>query len=1049
MIERIPEKIALPNRLVVVIMALAVMGLGVWSFLRLPIDAFPDVSPVLVQVFTVTEGLAPEEVEKYVTYPIERKMTGLPSVSRIRSVSNFGLSVVSVYFQDGTDIYLARQVVAEKLQEAREQIPDGFGHPQLGPIATGQGQILYYYLRDRKDRYSLTELRTLQDWVIKPNLEQVEGVTEVLGIGGHEKQFQVELRPEALLRHGLTAEEIVERIRANNGTAGAQYIERNGEQLVVRSVGLVTGVSDLKRVVVKTEQGKPVFLRQVADVKVGGAIRRGLQTRNGEEEVVAGMVIKLMGTNSSTVISRVEERLAELRSTLPDGVELVPFYEQKTIVQGSVDTVTDALLQGIGLVTLVLFVFFWRVRPILVAALSIPFSVLFAFVAMKIAGISANLMSLGGLAIAIGMMVDGTIVIVENVQRRLAATPEGGERGAEGGDGRESLATIVGQACREVVRPITFAIAIVIIVFVPLYSLGGVEGKTFRPLAYTVGLGMTGSLVYALLVAPVLSMLLMRRSRPQTGSKGGGLTVWLGSVADKLSRGYGRVVSGASRRWVVVTFCGAALLALGATAFVRLGSEFTPRLMEGDIMVNLTFAPSSSLTESKRMVMLIEKRLLEIDEVEEIVSRVGRGEVGAHSAPVNVAHTNVVLKPKSKWSRARSQLDIEAEIRERLATVPGAQISITQPIQLSVDELIGGVKAELAIKLFGPETEVLVEKASAIAEAIRGLEGAADVQVSQMAGAPQLRIRPRREELARYGLNVSDVQGLVKTAVGGVSAGQVFRSVRRFDIYVRYRPEERATPAQIRNIVIRTPAGQKLRLSEVADVERVLGPRQVMREDARRFIGIQCNVVGRDIGSFVSEAKRRIQKNVSLPPGYLVEWGGQFALQQKANRRLSVVIPIALALITLLLYVALRSWKSSLLILSNIPLALVGGVVALWVSGQSLSVPASVGFISLFGIALENGMVLVTYLDRLSSEGKPCLDTVVRGSCMRLRPVVMTAATTALGLIPLLVATGTGSEVQRPLATVVVGGLVTSTMATLLFLPALYLKLRADKGSRS
>lgn len=1044
MIERIPEKIALPNRLIVVVLASALMGLGVWAFSRLPIEAFPDVSPVLVQVFTVTDGLAPEEVEKYLTYPIERKMTGLPSVTRIRSVSNFGLSVVSIYFEDDTDIYRARQLVAEKMQEAREEIPDGFGNPQLGPIATGQGQILYYYLRDTKNRYSLTELRTLQDWVIKPNLEQVNGVTEVLGIGGYKKQFQVVLRPDALLSHGLTAEEIVDRIRSNNGIAGAQYIERNGEQLVVRSMGLVSGISDLKKVVVKNDKGKPVFLRQVAEVKKGGAIRRGLQTLNGHKEVVAGMVIKLIGTNSSTVITRVEKRLAEISETLPEGVEIVSFYEQKTIVKASVDTVTDALLMGIVLVTLVLLVFFRRIRPIFVAAVSIPFSVLFAFLAMKIVGITANLMSLGGLAIAIGMMVDATIVVVENIQRRLTVAAE--KTNPDARQGSESRAAIVAQACREVVRPISFAIAIVIVVFVPLYSLQGIEGKTFRPLAYTVGLGLAGSLIYALLVAPVLSLLLMRSFGAGRGSSVRGFTSFkLTLLIKKLSVLYGRVVSAASRRWIMICFFAVGLIAAGVAAFVRLGSEFTPRLLEGDIMVNLTFAPSSSLTESKRMVMLIEKRLLGIDDVDEVVSRVGRGEVGAHSAPVNVAHTYVVLEPKSKWRRGKTQLDIEADIRKKLATVPGVRVSVTQPIQLSVDELIGGVKAELAVKLFGPNIVVLVDKAHSIAKVLRTIDGAADVQVAQMAGAPQLRIRPRREDLARYGINVADLQRLIKTAVGGVSAGQVFDSVRRFDIYVRYVSEERATSDQIRNIVIRTPAGQVLRLSELADVERVLGPRQVMREDARRFIGIQCNVVGRDIGSFVSEAKRRIRDDVSFPPGYLIEWGGQFALQRKAVKRLSVVIPVALALIALLLYVAVRSFVSSLLILSNIPLALVGGVVALWVSGQNLSVPASIGFISLLGIALGNGMVLITHLDRLSAKKTVCLATVVQGSCMRVRAVLMTASTTALGLIPLLASTTTGSEIQRPLATVVVGGLVTSTMATLFFVPALYIGLRKKK----
>jgi len=1017
---------ALANKLLVVLSIVLVFGFGVYAYRSLPVDAFPDVSPSLVQVFTVTEGLAPEEVEKYVTYPIEAKMTGLPKVQEIRSVSNFGLSVVNIYFEDGTDIYFARQVVGEKLGEAREEIPEGFGDPQMGPIATGQGQILYYYLEDTTGTYSLTELRTFQDWIVKFNLQTVPGVTEVLGIGGHEKQFHVVVDPDALLRYELSLQEIIERIENNNRNVGAQFLEQNGEQLIVRSEGLAEGIGDLEKIVVKSADGRPVYLADVAAIKIGGAIRRGLQTRNGAEEIVAGMVIKLIGTNSSTVIARVQEKLTEIRDSLPEGVEIVPFYEQKTIVDASVKTVTSALVQGIGLVLVVVFVFMGGLRPSLIVSLAIPFSVLFTFIVMRITGMSANLMTLGGVAIAIGMMVDGTIVMVENADRMLRHS-----------DPDESVSHVVARACREVGRPILFAISIIIVVFIPLFTLEGVEGKTFRPLAYTVSIAMLGAMIYSIFQTPALSALLLKRP----GGKPSGQAAPAPKeplVVRGLLKPYTPMIKFFVRfRWLAVGLS-VALLISGALVYPRLGQEFTPRLLEGDIMVNLTFAPSASISESKRSVMLLEKRFLQIPEVSEVVSRIGRGEVGAHSAPVNVSHMNVLLKPESEWTDAKTQPAIEAKIREKLLGFPGVQSNITQPIQLSVDELIGGVKAELAVKLFGNRIDTLKEKGDAIGALLRDIPGAADVQVQQMTGAPQLIIRPDRESAARYGMNIADIQEVIHAAVGGVEAGQVFEGIRRFDIYVRYEPSARSTPADIKNIIVQTPGGVRLPLSELASVKTVVGPRQILRENNQRYIAVQCNVVGRDIGSLVEAAQKRIATDIDLPAGYFVTWGGQFELQQQANQRLAIVIPVTLALIALMLYMSFKTFSSTLLILLNIPLALVGGVVALWIGGQNLSVPASVGFIALFGIALENAMVLVTYINQLVREGVPISTASIQGACMRLRPVLMTAATTALGLIPLLLSSGTGSEVQKPLAVVVIGGLVSSTFLTLLVLPSLY-----------
>lgn len=1015
-------QVALRNRLLMIVLGVLVMAAGYYSYLQLPVDAFPDVSPNLVQVFTTTEGLAPEEIEKFVTYPVEAAMNGLPGIENIRSVSNFGLSVVNIYFQDGLDIYFARQLVNERLQEAREQIPEGFGDPQMGPISTGMGLVLFYYLEDETGKRSLEELRTIQDWLVKFHLQTVPGVTEILGIGGYEKQFHVVIDPDALLRYRITVNDVADQIRANNFNVGAQFIEKDAEEYVVRSVGLVSSIEDIQNIVLKATDGTPTYLNQVADVRIGGAVRRGVQTRNGVGEVVAGMVVKLFGTNSSTVIEQVESKMAEINRILPQGIRLVPYYEQKTLVAACVATVTNALIQGIALVVIVVVAFMGAFRPSIVVAFSIPFSVLFATLGMKYLGISANLMSFGGLAIAIGMMVDGAIVVVENVDRLLReAKPD------------ESRLHVITRACTEVGRPILYAISIIIIVFLPLFTLQGVEGKTFRPLAYTVALAMFGSLIFALFIAPVLSNMVMRKPKTTPGNR-----VTEGKFLTWLINTYRPIVAFfVARRRLSVGLSGS-LLIIGMLVFPRLGSEFTPSLQEGTLVLRLTMAPSISLKESTRITLLTEQKLMTIPEISGVVTRIGRGEVGAHTDPINSAEMYILLHPQEIWRTAKTQADLEEVIRQDLDDIPGVLTNFTQPIAMTVDELLEGVRAELAIKLFGDDLDILKDKAEEIAGVVRTVKGAADVQVDQVGGAPQLLIRVNRQAIARYGINVSDVQQTIRTAVGGETAGQIFEGIRRFDILVRFAESHRNTPEAIGRILIHAPEGARVPLAELTEIEEIVGPRQITREKSQRFISIQCNVTDRDIGSFVEEAQQAIDKNIQLPPGYLVTWGGQFRLQQEANKRLALVVPITLLIIFLLLFSSFNSLKNSILIFLNIPLALVGGIIALWVTGQNLSVPASVGFIALFGIALENGMVLVTYLNQLLRDGMPLDEASVQGACLRVRPVLMTALTTALGLIPLLFSTGTGSEVQQPLATVVVGGLVTSTMLTLLIIPAFY-----------
>lgn len=991
---------------------------GIWTFRSMPVDAFPDVTPTLVQVFTETEGLAPEEVERYVTFPVETSMNGLPRLREVRSTSNFGLSVVNIYFEDGVDIYWARQLVGERLQLAREEIPEGFGDPQMGPITTGLGQILFYFLEASDESFDGVQLRTLQDWQVKFDLQTVRGVTEILSLGGHEQQYQINVLPEALLRYQLSVADIISAVEANNANAGAQFLVENSEQYTVRAVGLASGVHDLSDIVVAVEDGIPIRVRDVAEVEIGGAPRQGLATMNGGGEIVAGLVLKLMGANTNEVISLVHERMERINASLPEGVRAVPYYDQSELVNAAVSTMTTALWQGAMLVAIVLVLFLRGWRPSLIVVASIPFSVAFALVAMQIFGVSANLMSLGGIAIAIGMMVDGAVVIVENANRALSSANVDDDK-----------LTIVAKACGEVLQPLIFAILIVVVVFVPILTLQGVEGRTFRPLAFSVVFAMLGSLVFAVFMAPAASAFGLRQAALKGKKESGGF----------YERRFGPLVRFFVMRRSLAVGLAAVILIAGAIIFPRLGSEFTPRMNEGDLLVRLTMAPSISLPEARETVTRFEQQLLDgFPEVERVVTRVGRGEVGAHADPVNSAEAFVALRPRREWSSASTQAELLALMSERFERFAGAQFNFTQPIAAATDELLTGTKADLAVKLFGEDMAILEQYAAEIAEVVRGIQGSADVQTDQMTGAPQMRITVDREAISRFGLNVEDVLSVVSTAVGGTEAGQVFEGVRRFDIIVRYREADRLNAERISRIIINGPGGEVIPLSQVAAVERIEGPRQITRENGQRYITVQTNVRDRDIGSFVREGQEAAASQIELPPGYYIEWGGQFELQQKANARFAVVIPVTLGVVFLLLLFSFGRLKSAALILANIPLALVGGVAALWLTGQNLSVPASVGFIALFGIALGNGMVLVSFLDRFAKERTDVDVFSVEAAVRRAQPVLMTATTTGLGLMPLLFASGIGSEVQRPLAAVVIGGLVTSTVLTLLVLPAVY-----------
>ncbi len=1004
------------GRLLAAIAALAFAIGGFFAFRALPVDAFPDPSPSLVQVFTETEGLSPEEVERYVTFPVETAMSGLPDVKEIRSVSNFGLSIVNIYFEDGTDVYFARQVVGERLPEATEGIPEGFGAPKMGPISTGLGIIMYFRLVDEKDEYDLTQLREIADWMIKYQLQSVDGVTEVLALGGYEKQYQVRLNPDLLIAYELQVSDVVSALESANRTTGAQFIEVGAEQYTVRGVGLARSISDLSETPVKAVDGRTVRVSDLGMVGIGGGARQGLATANGEGETVAGLVLKLYGTNTSEVIERVHARFDEINMSLPDGVRAVPYYDQGTLVERAASTVTTALWQGALLVAVVVFLFLGGWRPSLVVVMSIPFSVGFAFIAMGVLGISANLMSLGGVAIAIGMMVDGAIVIAENVDRGFR------ERRAV-----ESDRDVVARATAEVIAPLIAAVAVVIIVFLPLFSLQGVEGKTFIPLAASAALAMTGSLIYAALIAPAMIYGLVRP--PVKAVTGDGMIAEL--------------VKPAAAFFIRVRFAAMALalclLLIGGLAGSRLGSEFTPTLEEGDILLRVSMAPSISLAEGRETSTRLERRLLErFPEIRSIVSRIGRGEVGAHADPINSIEAFVALKPSAEWRSGLTPDDLRAAISDDLENFPGVRVNIGQPIAMSVDELLTGTKAELAVKIFGPDADVLLEGSQRLQSILQAVTGASDVQADQITGAPQLVVSLDRTALGRYNLTVEDALDTLRAAVGGAEAGVLFEGVRQFPVMVRFEESRRDSAETIGRLILESEAGAKVPLSSVASLRKVVGPRQITRENGERFTTVQLNVRGRDIGSFVADAQIATEASLDLPPGYRVEWGGQFELQQQANERFAIVIPITLSIVLLILLLTFGRLKSAILILLNIPLALTGGALALWMTGLPVSVPATVGFIALFGIALGNGMVLVSFMDDFARQGRNRDELAVEAAGLRARPVLMTAITTALGLAPLLFATGVGAEVQRPLATVVMGGLLSSTILTLLVLPALH-----------
>jgi len=1043
------------NRLLVLLGLIASLGAAAILIPRLNLDAFPDVTNVQVQVNTEARGLAAAEVEQLITYPIEAVMYSLPSVEEVRSISKTGLSVITVVFREGTDIYFARQLVFERLQDAREQIPAGVGTPEMGPNTSGLGQVYQYILRSSDPRkFDAIALRGLNDWIAKLLLLPVDGITDVLSYGGEVRQYQVRVNPARQLAFGITIEEIAESIEANNRNAGGWYLDRGQEQFVIRGVGWVRGgddgLADIRNVPIKVVDGVAVKVADVAEVTFGGEIRQGAVTmtrRNsaGEPEalgeVVAGIVLKRLGANTKATIDGVKERLPLIQQALPKGVTIEPFYDQSELVEQAVDTVSKALIEAFALIVVVLLLFLLNIRATLLVLLSVPLSVGFALTVMSYWGLSANLMSLGGLAIAIGMMVDGSVVMMENIFKHLsrpdaeheamvrkAIAPGDPDPFDAAHDAAGGMSLRVQEAAREVGRPVFYAVIIIVVVFAPLFALEGVEGKLFQPMAVSIVLAMMVSLVVALIVTPALASYVFRRP----------LRLRHSPVFVPIESLYRRSLALAMNVKIPVTAL-ALLLFVGAIALVpRLGTEFVPELEEGTINLRVTLAPSASLDTALSVAAKLEERLMRFPEVTYASSRVGRAELGGDPEPVSNIEIYIGLKPVEEWVSGHNRFELQSRFEEALSSHPGLLFTFSQPIATRVDELLSGVKAQLAIKLFGPDLDILAEKGKAIEALARRVEGTRDVEMEQIAGEAQLTVRPRRDALARYGISVAQVMGLVSDGIGGVEAGQVIQGNERYDITVRLAKAQRSDPAAIRQLVLVAPDGAWLRLGDVADIDIESGPPQIRRDDVQRRVVIQSNVAGRDMGSLVEELRDRINREIDLPTGYSVEFGGQFENQRRAQQRLMIVVPLSLGLIFLLLYFAFSSVGQALLIMLNVPLALIGGIVALFASGQYLSVPGSIGFIALFGVAVLNGVVMVNAINQNVLAGQPVGDAVFNGALSRLRPVLMTAAIAALGLIPMLLSQGVGSEVQRPLATVVVGGLASSTLLTLFVLPTLY-----------
>ena len=1032
MFERI-IRFAIEQRWLVLLAVLAMAGLGIYNYQRLPIDAVPDITNVQVQINTQASGYSPLETEQRVTYPIETVMAGLPHLEQTRSLSRYGLSQVTVVFKDGTDIYFARQLVGERIQQARDSLPAGIT-PTLGPISTGLGEIYLWTVEAEDDAkkpdgtpYTPMDLREIQDWVIKPQLRNVPGVTEINSIGGYAKEYLVAPAPEKLAAYGFTLADIVTALQRNNSNVGAGYIERQGEQYLIRAPGQVGGIADIREVIVGSAQGQPIRIRDLAEVGLGQELRTGAATDNGRE-VVLGTVFMLIGENSRTVSRAVDQRMAEINRGLPPGVKAITVYDRTNLVDKAIATVKKNLVEGAALVVVILFLFLGNLRAALITALIIPLSMLFTFTGMVHYKVSANLMSLG--ALDFGIIIDGAVVIVENCVRRLAHAQEARGRSLT----RSERFHEVFAAAKEARRPLLFGQLIIMVVYLPIFALTGVEGKMFHPMALTVVIALAGAMLLSITFIPAAIALFMG---DKVAEKENRLMGWA-------RRGYAPVLARVMAAPAVVLTAAAVAVALSLLLATRLGSEFAPNLNEGDFAIQALRIPGTSLTQSLEMQMQIEKALKkEFPEIDRVFARTGTAEIASDPMPPNISDGYIMLKARSEWpDPARPRDELLAAVQASVDRIPGNNYEFSQPIQLRFNELISGVRSDVAVKIFGDDMAVLEKSAQTVAGMLQQIAGASEVKVEQTTGLPMLTVQIDREKASRYGLNMGDVQDAISTAMGGTEAGTVFQGDRRFDIQVRLPDAVRNDLQALSRLPIALPRGADGRigfvpLSAVATFETAPGPNQVSREDGKRRIVVSANVRGRDMGSFVGEAQQKLQ-GLSLPPGYWTRWGGTFENLESATRRLQIVVPVALLMVFVLLFAMFGNVRDGLVVFTGIPFALTGGILALWLRDIPLSISAAVGFIALSGVAVLNGLVMISWIRTLREQGASVPDAVTEGALTRLRPVLMKALVASLGFVPMAIATGTGAEVQRPLATVVIGGILSSTLLTLLVLPLLY-----------
>ena len=1040
MIERILD-FSIRWRGLVVILGVVLVAFGLYSATRLPIDAVPDITSNQVQINTVAPAFAPLEMEQYVTFPIEVALSSLPRKQEIRSISQFGLSQVTVTFDDDVDLYWARQLVLERLQEAERDLPPGVA-PELSPISTGLGEI-YQFTVERdpsvapdqdllaaggvagtQSNDTLTDLRTILDWYIKPQLRTVPGVIEVNSFGGREKQYEVLVDPARLAGFELTLRQVVEALERNNANAGGAYIERGGEQQLLRGVGLIRSVSDIENIVVAAHNGTPVYVRDVGRVAIGAQVRQGAATRDAKGETVMGMAMLLKGENSRTVTEAVKARLEEIQGSLPTGIVVKPFYDRTDLVGKTIRTASTNLTEGGILVIVVLFLFLLQVRAGLIVSSAIPLSMLIAIIGMNYFGVSANLMSLG--AIDFGLVVDGAVIIVENTVRRLAERRHALQRALTGVERH----VITKEAAVEVLKPALFGMVIIIAAYLPILTLSGIEGKMFRPMAFTVILALCGAVVLSLTLIPALCAFFLRDPAREREHP----------VLARLTPAYLRALTRCVSRPAMTATVAAAIFLVTGTLFFAMGSEFLPQLEEGALAVNHVRLKSVSLTEAVRQAAIVERTLQSFPEVQSTVSRIGRPEIATDPMGPDMTDTYAILKPREEWRDDVDQDDLMREMSERLEEIPGVVSSISQPIEFRMMELIEGVgvRADVGIKIFGDDMETLLREANEIAAVVRTVPGAADVKVQQITGLPVLDITIDRQAIARYGINTADVQEVIQSAVAGTEASTVLEGFMRFDLVVRFPPEVRKDADAIGNLLVASPNGERVPLRQLARIVSREGPAEVSRENGQRRITVEVNVRDRDIGSMVEEAQEKVEAAVPLPAGYTLDWGGMYEHLESGRQRLMIVVPLTFAIIFLLLFTTFNSLKQAALVFTGIPFAITGGLLALFLRGMNFSMSAGIGFIALFGVAVLNGVVMLSFINQLRDEGRSVGDAVMEGAEKRFRPVLMTAAVASLGFIPMALSSGTGAEVQRPLATVVIGGLITSTLLTLFVLPSLF-----------